>query len=191
MRKYDSFASYTFYSRYDQNSWNLAHSYKKMLINTGISIDDIHAVCFATVSRCLKTFKYGQASFFNYWKKLTDYEIKNYVSKNSYESQGKSFVGLSLDAQLEDGSLSFCEILGEEDQGLVNITDKSDLARLVVNPKSHLDKQEQKIMLWTLKGKDKAQIAKHLNISVSGVYAKYSKAIEKLRTAYFKQNIKK
>lgn len=119
--------------------------------------------------------------FYAFWQKSTSQVIMDYMMKNSYNAQARTFKGaFALDDE-NDERIAVYEYLQEEDENYLINWQIREIAQLVESNYQLFEKNELLVLESIFQGLTLSEIEQSGIIKRSTLYLTYNKAIEKLK----------
>lgn len=177
------------FERYRRYSWKLAHLMHAQNSSSGIEISVFHSIAIYCFHNALKKYKTQSSNFYPYWKTISNRQMIDFIQEQSYQYRGQVFSGfVSLDENFNDtSSLTFGEMLGEDDKNMHHKINFDDLIKILKRNVNIFSTREYQIINLLINEYKIKEIAQSLKIPIEKVYYHIKMIKKKIRTLNIRQ----
>ena len=168
--------------RYHYHSLALCHDLLNQYQKTGISTEELMAVCEGIFIFIVKKYDPSQSTFFSFWKELTIHRLMDYLIDNSYKADSTDINGnISLDQEFEDRH-TLSEFIYEKDDDTREKKRKLfEIKNVIAQNDDVFTKQETALLNLILNGYTIADLEHSGVMSRSALYLTFKSATTKLQ----------
>lgn len=167
-------------NRYEKYSRIVSKQIFEKNQDSGVSFLDLFSVCMSCFKTILVKYDPQKKPFYDFWQKLTEQELNDYLLVNSYKARARVFDGvISLDYEEEEKKLNL-ELIRENDEDYLKAKFRNEITRLIDSHKDSFTTKELVILHCTLDGYKLQELEHGEIMSRSSLYATYNSATKKL-----------
>ena len=166
--------------RYEKYSRIICKQFYEKNLDSGVSSPDLFSVCMSCFKSVLVKYDPQGKCFYDFWKKVTEQALTDYLLVNSYKAKAKTFDGIiSLDYEEEEKKLNL-ELIRENDEDYIKEKFRREIIKLIDTHKDSFNKKEFLILHYTLEGYSIKELEHGEIMSRSSLYATSNSASRKL-----------
>lgn len=148
--------------------------------DSGVTTMDLFSVCISCFKDILVKYDPQKKAFYDFWKKITEQEMNDYMLVNSYKAKAKTFNGvISLDSEDEEKKINL-ELIRENDEDYIKEKFRKEIVKLIDAHKDSFTIKEFVILHYTLEGYSIQELEHGDIMSRSSLYATSHTASRKL-----------
>ena len=167
--------------RYRYHSLALCHDLLNQYQKTGITVEELMAVCEGIFIFIVEKFDPSQSTFFSFWKENTMYRLMDYLVDNSYKPDSTDINGnISLDQDYEDRH-PLAEYIHEKDDLREKKRKLFEIKNVIAQNDDVFTKQEVVLLNLILSGYTIADLEHSGVMSRSALYLTFKSGTDKLQ----------
>lgn len=170
-----------FFQKYQVFSRKLVKQIQINYPGSGVSLEDLLAVCDSHFHIVVKKFDPNSGIFYSFWRTLIEREVMDYLMENSYKGKARTFAGIYVLDEEMDERQTYCEYLREDDDNHFSVQQIKELKLFLKQNSTKFDANELLVLNLNLEGYSLSEIEATGVIKRSTLYLTYNKAVDKLR----------
>ncbi len=170
-----------FFQKYQVFSRKLVKQIQINYPGSGVSLEDLLAVCDSHFHIVVKKFDPNSGIFYSFWRTLIEREVMDYLMENSYKGKARTFAGIYVLDEEMDERQTYCEYLREDDDNRFSVQQIKELKLFLKQNSTKFDANELLVLNLNLEGYSLSEIEATGVIKRSTLYLTYNKAVDKLR----------
>ena len=167
-------------NRYEKYSRIISRQFYEKNLDSGVEFFDLFLVCMSSFKSVLVKYDPQGRPLYDFWKKVTEQALYDYLLVNSYKAKAKTFNGvISLDYEEEEKKLNL-ELIRENDEDYLKDKLKREIIKIIDSHKDSFSKKEFLILHYNLEGYSIRELEHGEIMSRSSLYATSNSANRKL-----------
>ena len=167
--------------RYHCHSLALCRDILKQYCKTGVSVNDLTAVCDGCFMNTVKKYDSSKNSFFSFWKEMATQKVMEYLVNNSYGATPDNFkLSVSLDQEIQEKH-PLMDIISEVDDDFLKRKKIFEIKSVIYRNEALFTGQETALLNFVLDGYSLAELEHTGVMKRSTLYLTFNSAIEKLQ----------
>lgn len=169
--------------RYHRHAVALCHDILAQYPRTGISIEELMAVCENSFVFIVSKFDPAISSFFTFWKEHALHRVMDYLINNSFNTDSSILKrNVSMDQEFgEEDNRNLSAFIYEKDDNREKKRKIFEVKNVIAKHDDVFTKQESALLFLVLDGYTIPELEHSGVMSRSGLYLTFNSAINKLR----------